>query len=200
MSDSIAVTAEYNELLDSIKRTLAAGQLRAARAVNNILVETYWQIGLDIVARQRHEGWGRPGSRAPVRGPANGKPRHARTVGSQLALHDGTCDPVADRNCAMRRCTVALEPGGDPARQLPRPTDLRVLRQTRYCGGLDPGRPAVDDRQPTTQADPARAQQLRPGRPRSRPGRGAGDRQGPVQPRLPRRRPAPSSTATWSSN
>jgi hypothetical protein len=33
-------TAEYNELLDSIKRTLATGRLRAARAVNNILVET----------------------------------------------------------------------------------------------------------------------------------------------------------------
>ena len=58
LSDSIAVTAEYNELLDSIKRTLAAGQLRAARAVNNILVETYWQIGRDIVARRQEQGWG----------------------------------------------------------------------------------------------------------------------------------------------
>ena len=43
MSESIIATAEYDELLDSIKRTLAAGQLRAARAVNNILVETYWR-------------------------------------------------------------------------------------------------------------------------------------------------------------
>jgi predicted nuclease of restriction endonuclease-like (RecB) superfamily len=58
MSDSITTTAEYNELLDSIKRTLAAGQLRAARAVNNILVETYWQIGRDILAQQRQQGWG----------------------------------------------------------------------------------------------------------------------------------------------
>jgi hypothetical protein len=40
MSDSITVTPEYSELLDSIKRTLAAGRLRAARAVNNVLVET----------------------------------------------------------------------------------------------------------------------------------------------------------------
>jgi predicted nuclease of restriction endonuclease-like (RecB) superfamily len=58
MSDSITTTAEYNELLDSIKRTLAAGQLRAARAVNNVLVETYWQIGRDIVVRRREQGWG----------------------------------------------------------------------------------------------------------------------------------------------
>jgi hypothetical protein len=40
MSDSITPTAEYYELLDLIKRTLVAGQLRAARAVNTIL-ETY---------------------------------------------------------------------------------------------------------------------------------------------------------------
>jgi hypothetical protein len=49
MSDSITATAEYNELLDSIKQTLAAGRLRAARAVNNILIETYWKIGREIV-------------------------------------------------------------------------------------------------------------------------------------------------------
>ena len=57
MSESIIATAEYNELLDSIKRTLAAGQLRAARAVNNVLVEMYWQIGREIVHRQREQGW-----------------------------------------------------------------------------------------------------------------------------------------------
>ena len=58
MSDSITTTAEYNELLDSIKRTLATGQLRAARAVNTAVVETYWQIGRDIVVRRREQGWG----------------------------------------------------------------------------------------------------------------------------------------------
>jgi predicted nuclease of restriction endonuclease-like (RecB) superfamily len=58
MSESIIATAQYDELLDSIKRTLAAGQLRAARAVNNVLVETYWQIGRDIMQRQEEQGWG----------------------------------------------------------------------------------------------------------------------------------------------
>jgi predicted nuclease of restriction endonuclease-like (RecB) superfamily len=58
MNDSITATAEYSELLDSIKRTLAAGRLRAARTVNNVLIETYWEIGRDIVVRRRVQGWG----------------------------------------------------------------------------------------------------------------------------------------------
>jgi predicted nuclease of restriction endonuclease-like (RecB) superfamily len=58
MDDSIAVSVEYHELLGSIKQTIAVGRLRAARAVNNILVETYWQIGQDIVMRQQEQGWG----------------------------------------------------------------------------------------------------------------------------------------------
>jgi predicted nuclease of restriction endonuclease-like (RecB) superfamily len=58
MSDSITATAEYNDLLDSIKRTIADGRLRAVRTVNNILVETYWKIGHDIVMRRREQGWG----------------------------------------------------------------------------------------------------------------------------------------------
>jgi hypothetical protein len=53
MSDPIIATAEYNELLDSIKRALATGQLRAAQTVSNVLVETDWQISQDIVTRQR---------------------------------------------------------------------------------------------------------------------------------------------------
>jgi len=80
MGESIIATAEYDELLDSIKRTLAAGQLRAARAVNNVLVETYWQIGRDIVVRRREQGRGAK-VRAPVRGPADGTSRDARPVG-----------------------------------------------------------------------------------------------------------------------
>ena len=52
MSDRITSTAEYSELLDSIKGTLASGQLRAARAVNSVIIETFWKIGRDIVARR----------------------------------------------------------------------------------------------------------------------------------------------------
>jgi predicted nuclease of restriction endonuclease-like (RecB) superfamily len=58
MADSAAVPAEYHELLDSIKQTIAAGRLQAARAVNNVMIETYWAIGQDILARQRGQRWG----------------------------------------------------------------------------------------------------------------------------------------------
>jgi predicted nuclease of restriction endonuclease-like (RecB) superfamily len=58
MSDSIAVSAEYRELLDSVKQAIAAGRLRAARAVNNLMIETYWEIGKDILERQQEQGWG----------------------------------------------------------------------------------------------------------------------------------------------
>jgi hypothetical protein len=43
---------------DEFEQTLAAGQLRAARAVSNVLVETYWQIGREIIARLREQSWG----------------------------------------------------------------------------------------------------------------------------------------------
>jgi predicted nuclease of restriction endonuclease-like (RecB) superfamily len=58
MSDSIPFNAEHDELLDSVKQTLAAGQLRAARVVDNALVEAYWEIGRDTLARQQEQGWG----------------------------------------------------------------------------------------------------------------------------------------------
>jgi predicted nuclease of restriction endonuclease-like (RecB) superfamily len=58
MSDSIALPTGYNELLDSIKQTIAAGRLRAARAVTNAMIETYWAIGHEIVVRRREQRWG----------------------------------------------------------------------------------------------------------------------------------------------
>ena len=53
MRDSIIGTAEYNELLASVKRNLAAGQLRAAQGVDHVLGETHWRIDQDIVGRLR---------------------------------------------------------------------------------------------------------------------------------------------------
>ncbi len=82
MRETVIAPAEYNELLDSIKQTMAAGRLRAARAVNTILVETYWEIGRDIVRRQKEQGSGCPRDRAAVSRPKDGKPRSTRTVGS----------------------------------------------------------------------------------------------------------------------
>ena len=57
MSDSIALPTDCNELLDSIKQTIAAGRLRAARAVTNLIIETHWAIGHEIVVRRRGQSW-----------------------------------------------------------------------------------------------------------------------------------------------
>lgn len=58
MTNNIESSAEYNDLLESIKQTLSSSRARAARTVNNILIETYWEIGKDIAHRREEQGWG----------------------------------------------------------------------------------------------------------------------------------------------
>jgi len=48
----------YEELLGQLKEHIRSAQLRAAVAVNRELVLLYWQIGREILTRQKHEGWG----------------------------------------------------------------------------------------------------------------------------------------------
>ncbi|MBX9625551.1 MAG: hypothetical protein K2X82_17220 [Gemmataceae bacterium] len=50
--------AGYADLLAEVKQRVRAAQVRAAVAVNRELVTLYWQIGRDILRRQRVEGWG----------------------------------------------------------------------------------------------------------------------------------------------
>lgn len=47
--NEIVTNAEYKKLLGTIGESLTAGRIRAAKHVNNILVETYWNIGKHIV-------------------------------------------------------------------------------------------------------------------------------------------------------
>jgi predicted nuclease of restriction endonuclease-like (RecB) superfamily len=44
--------------LKRIKERIQAAQVRAAVAVNQELVQLYWGIGREILARQKAEGWG----------------------------------------------------------------------------------------------------------------------------------------------
>ena len=48
----------YATLLGELKKRIAEARLKAALAVNSELVLLYWQIGRDILQRQRDEGWG----------------------------------------------------------------------------------------------------------------------------------------------
>jgi predicted nuclease of restriction endonuclease-like (RecB) superfamily len=48
----------YAALLDGLKQRIRAAQVKAALAVNQELIRLYWQMGGEILARQRQEGWG----------------------------------------------------------------------------------------------------------------------------------------------
>jgi predicted nuclease of restriction endonuclease-like (RecB) superfamily len=48
----------YPALLSELKQRIRSARLRAALSVNRELILLYWSIGLDILARQRAEGWG----------------------------------------------------------------------------------------------------------------------------------------------
>jgi predicted nuclease of restriction endonuclease-like (RecB) superfamily len=49
---------EYKELLLRIKQQIQASQTKAIIAVNNELIQLYWKVGHEILARQQKEGWG----------------------------------------------------------------------------------------------------------------------------------------------
>jgi len=49
MSSELQSIPDYQNLIDRISETYAAGRRRALQAVNAQLLETYWQIGHDIV-------------------------------------------------------------------------------------------------------------------------------------------------------
>jgi len=49
----------YAEFLNELKARIRAAQTRAAVSVNRELIQLYWEIGQQILARQADEGWGR---------------------------------------------------------------------------------------------------------------------------------------------
>ena len=52
------VPKDYEQFLGELKERIRTAQLRAAVSVNRELVLLYWQIGRDILARQKQHGWG----------------------------------------------------------------------------------------------------------------------------------------------
>ena len=49
---------DYAAFLEGLKTRIKTAQVKAALAVNRELVELYWQIGQDILEKQKAEGWG----------------------------------------------------------------------------------------------------------------------------------------------
>jgi predicted nuclease of restriction endonuclease-like (RecB) superfamily len=52
------VAEGYEEFLKDLKERIRGAQVRAALAVNRELVSLYWNVGRDILERQRQLGWG----------------------------------------------------------------------------------------------------------------------------------------------
>ena len=48
----------YNKWLSSIKQKIKSAQLKAAISVNNQLLELYWDLAKEIVAKQQEANWG----------------------------------------------------------------------------------------------------------------------------------------------
>ena len=48
----------YDDFLRGLKARIRQAQVRAAFAVNRELIMLYWQIGRDILQRQKEQGWG----------------------------------------------------------------------------------------------------------------------------------------------
>lgn len=55
---SDALPADYPQFLAEIKARIAAARTHAALAVNSELIRLYWEIGSEILTRERREGWG----------------------------------------------------------------------------------------------------------------------------------------------
>jgi predicted nuclease of restriction endonuclease-like (RecB) superfamily len=57
-SSSLSLDSNYLEFFDGLKGRIRAAQVKAALAVNRELVLLYWQIGGEIIQRQKQQGWG----------------------------------------------------------------------------------------------------------------------------------------------
>jgi predicted nuclease of restriction endonuclease-like (RecB) superfamily len=58
VSSEIELPADYAELLEALKSRIAGSRIQAQRTVNTLVIELYWSLGKDIIARQAIQGWG----------------------------------------------------------------------------------------------------------------------------------------------
>lgn len=58
MSDNLLLSRDYRNWLKTLKQKVRQAQIKAAVQVNTALLEFYWQLGADIVDRQKNSVWG----------------------------------------------------------------------------------------------------------------------------------------------
>lgn len=57
MNNALNKTAEYRDWLKDLKKRVRQAQLKAAVQVNSALLIFYWELGADIVERQKSAKW-----------------------------------------------------------------------------------------------------------------------------------------------
>ncbi len=59
MAKNLSITPKgYTSFLQSLKKRIQSAQFQAAVSLNREMILLYWQIGADILSRQKNEGWG----------------------------------------------------------------------------------------------------------------------------------------------
>jgi len=58
MKPTKIVSSEYKEWLNEIKQKFQSSQIKASIQVNSTLLEFYWNLGNEIVQKQKNSTWG----------------------------------------------------------------------------------------------------------------------------------------------
>lgn len=58
VSSEIDLPADYVDLLEALRARITGARIQAQRTVNTLVIELYWSLGKDILARQTSQGWG----------------------------------------------------------------------------------------------------------------------------------------------
>ncbi len=58
MKSDIVKSSEYNAWLMELKSKLKQSQIKASVKVNTILLEFYWELGNEIIQKQKNSTWG----------------------------------------------------------------------------------------------------------------------------------------------
>ena len=58
MKSNKIISSEYKEWLNEIKQKFQSSQIKASIQVNSTLLEFYWNLGNEIVEKQKNSTWG----------------------------------------------------------------------------------------------------------------------------------------------
>lgn len=57
-NESLHLDQNYKQFLSGIKERLQTAQIRAALAANSELIRFYWELGNDLIEKQKNHQWG----------------------------------------------------------------------------------------------------------------------------------------------